>query len=234
MRLSLEVDGLEDLLQYETDRVKSAATRALKDVVDEVKESLRAQTRAAGFSDRLAMTWQSQVYPKDRDSLGAAGIVYSKAPEIIEAFETGATIKGRNSRYLAIPLPPAREARRATERTLASGKTKRVNERFSPSNWDEARFGPLRLVPRGNKPALLVADGLRARKSGKSGGFTKARARKETKTRGSFTSLDGITSVPMFVLVRAVKMQKRLDVESAMRPAVRRLPAAIAAILDRV
>ena len=82
--------------------------------------------------------------------------MYTKAPQIIRAFDEGAVIQSRRGRFLAIPTenPP----RKGTD-----------GRRISPSTFPEHRFGPLRFVPRSNGPSLLVVDGLRASFSRKTG-----------------------------------------------------------------
>jgi hypothetical protein len=133
-------------------------------------------------------------YPNEK--LDAASLIYSKAPQIIRAFDEGASIRARRGRFLAIPTENA--PKRGTDR-----------KRISPSNFPEQRFGQLRLVPRKNGPSLLVVDGVSAsfsRKTGDLRGFRKASDR--ARRAGA-----GLTTVVMFVLVPQVKLGKRLDVE---------------------
>jgi hypothetical protein len=84
-------------------------------------------------------------------------------------------------------------------------------KRISPRTLPEHRFGPLRFVRRQSGPSFLVADGLRAsfsRKTGELPGFRRStdRARR---------SGQGLTTVVMFLLVPQVKLSKRLDVARA-------------------
>ena len=124
---------------------------------------------------------------------------YTKAPQIIRAFDEGAVIRSKRGRFLAIPTESA--PRKGTD-----------GGRISPSTFPEHRFfGLLRFVPRPSGPSLVVADGLRAsfsRQTGELRGFRRAtdRARR---------SGQGLTTVVMFVLVPQVKLRKRLDVARA-------------------
>ena len=98
-----------------------------------------------------------------------------------------------------------------------------VVERTRAGDRREHRFGPLRFVPRQSGPSFLVADGLRAsfsRKSGELRGFRRAtdRARR---------SGQGLTTVVMFLLLPQVKLPKRLDVARAAERWSGQLPALI-------
>jgi Family of unknown function (DUF6441) len=122
-------------------------------------------------------------------------VVYTRAPQIIRAFDEGAVIWSARGRFLAIP----------TENVPRKGTDGR---RISPSTFPEHRFGPLRFVPRQSGPSLLVVDGLRAsysRQTGQLRGFRRA-------TERARRSGQGLTAVVMFPLMPQVKLRKRLDV----------------------
>ena len=102
---------------------------------------------SAGLGQRLANSWRDRHYPNQK--LDAASLVYTKAPQIIRAFDAGAVIRSRRGRFLAIPTENA--PRKGTD-----------GRRISASTFPEHRFGPLRLIPRQSGPSLLVVDGLRA------------------------------------------------------------------------
>jgi hypothetical protein len=141
--------------------------------------------------------------------------VYTKAPQIIRAFDEGALILSRRGRFLAIPTENA--PRKGTD-----------GKRISPSTFPEHRFGPLRFVPRPNGPSLLVVDGLRAsfsRKTGELRGFRRATERGGQSGRG-------LTTVVMFLLVPQVKLSKRLDVTRAAERWSAQVPALIDLVLS--
>ena len=119
-------------------------------------------------------------------------------------------IRSRRGRFLAIPTEHA--PRKGTD-----------GSRISPSTFPEHRFGPLRFVPRSNGPSFLVADGLRASFSRKSGDLRGFRRATERARRGG----QGLTTVVMFLLVPQVKPRKRLDVARAAERWSGRLPTLI-------
>ena len=173
-----------------------------------LRNELRRQVTTAGLGQRLANSWRDKHYPNQR--LDAASLVYTKAPQIIRAFDEGAVIRSRRGRFLAIPTENA--PRKGTD-----------GKRIRPSTFPEHRFGPLRLVPRPSGPSLLVVDGLRAsfsRKSGELRGFRRATGRARR-------SGQGLTTVVMFLLVPQVKLRKRLDVARVAERWSAQLPALI-------
>jgi hypothetical protein len=200
---SIRADLASELNDLE--RAAAAGTRAAG---QGLRTELRRQVASAGLGQRLANSWRDKHYPNRK--LDAASLVYTKAPQIIRAFDEGAVIRSRRGRFLAIPTENA--PRRGTDGT-----------RISPSTFPEHRFGPLRFVPRQSGPSLLVVDGLRAsfsRQTGELRGFRRAtdRARR---------SGQGLTTVVMFLLVPQVKLRKRLDVTRAAERWSAELPALI-------
>lgn len=206
MDLKWQVGGdFADVAEFATERVRKAATKTVRDMTTATKEAMRADILAADLGPRLARTVRSEVYPKSGDSLSAAGFVWVKpgktpqssgAAKIVQAFEEGARVTPAKRDSLAIPTDaaPPKIGRFAT----------------TPRRWEQRTGQKLRVVTRKGKPGLLVADGLRAR-TGKRGGFTQA-GKKATATGATVT-------VPMFTLVRAVKLPKRLNLQSTVAKA---------------
>jgi len=194
LRLDLAVNG--DLRKIMADEVKAAedaVTAAMRQAADGLKADLRRQVTEAGMGQRLANTWRAELYPKGRKSIKAAGFVFTKAPTIIRAFDTGAVIKSKHGFWLAIPTPAAG--------TGARGK------RMTPGLWEQMHGARLRFIYRRGAPSLLVAEDMRAR-NGKRGGFA----------HGSASALRtgrGLATVVMFILVPQVNLKKRLDVDAA-------------------
>jgi hypothetical protein len=200
--------SLQADMQVELRNIERAVTTGTRDAGRGLKTELRRQVGSAGLGQRLANSWRDRHYPNQR--LDAASLVYTKAPQIIRAFDEGAVIRSRRGRFLAIPTENA--PRKGTD-----------GKRISPSTFPEHRFGPLRFVPRQSGPSLLVVDGLRAsfsRKTGELRGFRRATDR--ARARG-----DGLTTVVMFLLVRQVKLPKRLEVARAVERWSGQLPALI-------
>jgi hypothetical protein len=195
-------------MQAELRDIERAVATGTRDAGRGLKTELRSQVASAGLGQRLANSWRDKHYPNRK--LDAASLVYTKAPQIIRAFDDGAVIRSNRRRFLALPTENA--PRKGTD-----------GRRISPSTFPEHRLGPLRFVPRSNGPSLLVADGLRAsfsRRSGEMRGFRRAtdRARR---------SGHGLTTVVMFLLVPQVKLSKRLDVARAAEHWSAQLPTLI-------
>ena len=186
--------------------MKLVATLA-RSLQADLQAELRRQVTTAGLGQRLANSWRDRHYPNQK--LDAASLVYTKAPQIIRAFDEGAVIRSKRGRFLAIPTE---NAPRGTD-----------GRRISPRTFPAHRFGPLRFVPRQTGPSLLVVDGLRvsiSRKRGQLRGFRRATDR--ARARG-----EGLTTVVMFLLVPQVKLPKRLDVARAAERWSGQLPALI-------
>jgi Family of unknown function (DUF6441) len=202
------IRSVEADMQAELRHVERAVASGTRDAGQGLNAELRRQVASAGLGQRLANSWRDRHYPNQK--LDAASLVYTKAPQIIRAFDEGAVIRGRRGRFLAIPTENA--PRKGTD-----------GRRISPSTFPEHRFGPLQFVPRPTGPSLLVVDGLRAsfsRQTGELRGFRRAtdRARR---------SGQGLTTVVMFLLVPQVTLRKRLDVARAAEHWSGQLPALI-------
>jgi Family of unknown function (DUF6441) len=200
--------SLQADMQAELRGIERAVAAGTRDAGRGLRTELRRQLASAGLGPRLANSWRDTHYPNHM--LDAASLVYTKAPQIIRAFDEGAVIRSRRGRFL--PSPTKNAPRKGTD-----------GRRISPSTFPEHRVGPLRFVPRSNGPSLLVVDGLRAsfsRQTGELRGFRRAtdRARR---------SGQGLTTVVMFLLVPQVKLRKRLDVARAAERWSAQVPALI-------
>lgn len=203
VRLLAALQG--DLKQMMADELKTAeraVTTGVRQATDGLKAELRNQIASAGLGQKLANTWRGQVYPKGGTSLNAAGFVWSKAPEIVNAFGNGVTIRSSHGFFLAIP-------------TEAAGKSA-MGKRITPALWEQAHGMRLRFVYRRGAVSLLVADNMRAR-TGKRGGFSAASA-------SALRTGRGLTTVPIFLLVSQVTLRKRFDIDSAANKWTERLP----------
>jgi hypothetical protein len=209
MKLAASITrSLQTDMQAELRSIERAVTSGTRGAGRWLKTELRRQVTSAGLGQRLANSWRDKHYPNRK--LDAASLVYTKAPQIIRAFDEGAVVRSRRGRFLAIPTENA--PRKGTD-----------GRRIGPSTFPEHRFGPLRFVPRPSGPSLLVVDGLRAsfsRQTGELRGFRRAtdRARR---------SGQALTTVVMFLLVPQVKLRKRLDVARAAERWSGQLPALI-------
>ena len=180
---------------------EKAVTKAVGDAGTSLKTAWRGQITGAGLGARLSRTIRSELYPKGQPSLNAASLIWSKAPVIVGAHDQGALIRSRNGFWLAIPTP-------------AAGKSARGG-RISPGEWERRRGLRLRFIYRRSGPSLLVAEGrLNTRGLGVASGSKSGR---------------GMATVPIFLLVRQVKLRKRLDQDRAAKAAQDGIPGAIVA-----
>src|SRR5690606_11414591 len=203
-RMKLDVNIVGDLariMEAEARAGEKAVTTAMRDAGTGLKSAWRAQITGAGLGARLARTIRSEQFPKGRPSLNAAALVWSNAPVIVGAHDTGPLIRARNGLWLAIPMP-------------AAGKSLRGG-RISPGEWERRRGLRLRFIYRRTSPSLLVAEGRLDSK----GRAVVSRAK----------SGRGRATVPVFLLVPQVKLPKRLDLARDARRAHDMIPGLIVA-----
>ncbi len=184
MKLDLSVAGdIVLAMQAEILAGEKAVSAAMREAGSDLKSAWRGQITQAGLGRRLANSIRSQTYPRSGESLKAAALVWSKAPVIIGAHDTGPLIRSKDGFWLAIPTPAAGKG--------ARGKA------LTPGEWERRRGLRLRFVYRRRGPSLLVADG---RLNNRGLGV----ASRSKTGRGKST-------VPIFLLVPQVKLTKRLD-----------------------
>jgi hypothetical protein len=188
------------LMRAEVAAGQKAVSTTMTQAGASLKSSWRAQITGAGLGQRLANTIRSQTYPKGRNSLDAAALVWSNAPVIIGAHDTGPMIRSGSGFWLTIPLPAAGKA--------MGGK------RITPGIWEQKTGLRLRFVYRSRGPSLLVADAVRLNTRGQ------AAVSKSKTGRGQVTA-------PIFLLVRQVKLSKRLDLARDAERARAAIPGSI-------
>ena len=190
------------LMRAEVAAGQKAVSTTMAQAGTSLKSAWRTQITGAGLGQRLANTIQSQSYPKGKNSLDAAALVWSNAPVIIGAHDTGPLIRSGNGFWLAIPLPAAGKA--------MGGK------RITPGMWEQKTGLRLRFVYRSRGPSLLVADAVRLNTRGQ------AAVSKSKTGKGQVTA-------PIFLLVRQVKLPKRLDLARDAERAADGVPGLIVA-----
>jgi hypothetical protein len=79
---SLQVD-----LQAELRDIEGAVSSGTRDAGRGLRTELRRQVTSAGLGQRLANSWSDKHYRNQK--LDAASLVYTKAPQIIRAFDEG-------------------------------------------------------------------------------------------------------------------------------------------------
>lgn len=180
--LSLNPD-LFVAMQNEIRAGEKAVTMAIREAGKELKSNWRVQITRAQLGPRLAKSIRTKTYPATGESLEAAALVWTNAPQIIGAHDSGPLIRSKDGFWLAIPTP-------------AAGKGVR-GKAFTPGEWERRRGVRLRFVYRRIGPSLLVADGrLNSRGLGVAWRSKTGRGR---------------STVPIFLLVPQVHLQKRLD-----------------------
>ena len=111
MRIGVAITGdLRKIMQEEVKNIGDAARKSITESTTGLKEDLRNEVRSAGMGNRLATTWRSKFYP-NAAPMDSAGLVYSKAPKIIDAHGRGVTIRAKGGKYLAIPTDAAPKKR---------------------------------------------------------------------------------------------------------------------------
>jgi hypothetical protein len=139
--MKLKLDITPDLVAAMAAEVKAgekAVTAAMREAGTGLKTAWRGQITGAGLGRRLANSIRSQTYPKAGESLNAAALVWSKAPVIVGAHDTGPLIRSKDGFWLAIPTE-------AAGRGLRGGK-------ITPGEWERRRGLRLRFVYRRTGP----------------------------------------------------------------------------------
>lgn len=239
MRIVGTIGGnLQAIINNQLDDLSRALVGAVGRASARLQEDLRKQTRAAGLGAGLANAWRRETYPKGRSrTLRPAGLVYSRSTVLHDAFNRGPAILPRQSRYLVVPLPeairlkldrtgiarkggsvPAGQQRKYADLDAAAAQLGAVivsarvgghrarGDRGRFSGGDSRPDRPrIILVPSARRPGALVAL------------YQKARDQKP---------------VPLFLLLRATKLPRRLDIDSAAARAEDYLAAEVSAAVQ--
>ncbi|PWL33491.1 DUF6441 family protein [Marivita sp. XM-24bin2] len=202
MKLDLSVtDDIVTAMRAEVLAGEKAVTTAMRVAGSSLKSDWRAQITRARLGQRLANTIRSKTFPAAGESLEAAALVWSNAPQIIGAHDTGPLIRSKDGFWLAIPTP-------------AAGKGTR-GKALTPGEWERRRGLRLRFVYRRGGPSLLVAEGrLNSRGLGVASRSKTGRGR---------------STVPIFLLVPQVKLAKRLSLARDAERAQKAIPGLIVA-----
>jgi hypothetical protein len=202
MKLDLTVTGdIVAAMRAEISAGERAVTTAMREAGNGLKSDWRSQIMRASLGPRLANTIRAKAFPVTGESLNAAALIWSNAPVIIGAHDTGPLIRSKTGLWLAIPTPAAGKG--------AGGKA------LTPTEWERRRGLRLRFVYRRNGPSLLVADG-------------RLNSRGLGVASRSKTGL-GQSTVPIFLLVPQVKLSKRLSLARDAERAQATIPGLIVA-----
>ena len=200
--MKLKLDITPDIVAMKAAEVSAgerAVTTAMRQAGADLKSAWRAQFTGAGLGTRLANSIRLASFPKSGESLNAAALVWSNAPAIVGAHDTGPLIRSKNGFWLAIP-------------TAAAGKSTRGG-RITPGEWERRAGLRLRFIYRRRGPSLLVAEGRLN---------TKGRVVASRSKTGR-----GVVTAPIFLLVPQVKLTKRLDLARDAERAQAAIPGSI-------
>jgi hypothetical protein len=187
--------GMSDTLELATrseQDIAQALTQATADVTQDGKLQWRGQIVNAGLGVRLANTVQAKTFPAGVASLDPAGWIWTKAPNIIDAFDRGPTILPTDGRYyLAIPT---------------SNVPRRGGKRMSPLDVEVAYNQDLIIKPGRSGNLFAFVDAAFGRFSRAQG---RAYGRQRAPRRPGKPQL-----VLMFTLVRMTRLRKRISVDA--------------------
>ena len=202
MKLKLTIDpDIVAMMRAEIAAGEKAVTTAMREAGAGLKSAWRGQITGADLGTRLGNSIRLATFPKGGESLNAAAMVWSNAPVIVGAHDTGPLIRSKDGFWLAIPTP-------------AAGKSTRGG-RITPGEWERRTGLRLRFVYRGRGPSLLVAEG----RLNSKGRAVASRSKSDR----------GLTTVPIFLLLPQVKLRKRLDLARDAERAIDGVPGRIVA-----
>lgn len=145
MQLKAALQGnLAELMEEHYSDGAKAVTLGIRSATDSLKLEMRSQVRAAGLSSRLANTWRGDAFPKSKTSISAAGVVYTKAPKIMEGFEFESVIRSQNGTWLAVPTDAI--------------KKRAYGKRMTPALYERSKGIRLRFVYRPHGVSFLVHE----------------------------------------------------------------------------
>ncbi|WP_027285909.1 DUF6441 family protein [Rubritepida flocculans] len=231
MRLTATLTGdLRRLLAEEVRAGERAAMAAIRAETEQVKQELRQQVMAAfgGDARGVANAWRGRVFPTSGESLRPAGLVFTRLPKVIDAFERGALIRPKGGgKFLAIPTSFNRQ-----------GGRRGAKARVSPAQMVASRQGFLRPLKsgRGFVWCLPVRQGQRTGRGRApliAGGLMAVATSRRKGAAAWQQALLAQGFVPMFLLLPQVRLAKRLDVQGAAERALRRLPRRFVAAWER-
>lgn len=193
-------------MNTEVGAVEKAMRRAMTATGRQVQAELREQARRAGFRDggkAIANTWRLNIYPgASKSTLHPAALVWSKMPEVVDAFDRARVIRVKNSgrEWLAWPTPVNKQ---------------RKGVRVTPQEM--YRLGGF-IIPSRNPAIALWCLPVRG-EAGKRGrikvfaGYSEVLTGRVKGLQQRRKALAKQGFIPMFFLSRQVYQRKRLDID---------------------
>ncbi len=200
MKIDVELPDFTAIMRDVEGGVAKAATAAMRETTKPAVSDLREQVTSNGLGQRLANTWRDRVYPENRESMTPSGYIWSNAPEIIDSFVRGATIRPvGGGKYLWIPtknVPRARGRVNRRGRNIKGGA-------MSPEEVENMFNTDFTIRPGRSGTLLAFIDVVRSLNGRSVRKATKGRAR-----QGRFAK-----PILMFVLRRTVRLPRLLDLK---------------------
>jgi hypothetical protein len=161
---------------------------------------LRADVLSAGLGQKNANAWRANVYPRTDRSLRPAVYIFSKAPRIISAFNADTTITPKGKKVLAVPIGPIARAGRG-------GNTRRLKPEQVLARYPK---GSVQWIPLKGEQAggFLVVARTDRKTAGR--GWKKRGGRVAANDKSK-------VSVPLYLMLKVVRLQKRLNVDAITR-----------------
>ena len=189
-----------------------AVTDGIKAGTEGLKTDLRRAVIEGGLGEKLPNAIRSEVYPKNKASLDAAGWIFTKGVrtrQILEAYAGGAIIRGKGKRFLAIPTEAGKGLVKA-----------RGGAGFLSSSYGLGI--PTRVVvpPKGaaKRGVLWIVADLRKGR-GKRGGYRKPTA--------AAVKRRDVEEVVLFILVPQVEVKRRINIDGLAEQWAARVPGLI-------
>ncbi|RWN44766.1 MAG: hypothetical protein EOR96_00010 [Mesorhizobium sp.] len=183
------------------DPIAAAGTAAIAEAADIVKREGRQDIAAAGFSKRWQNALRVNVYPRRKQSMNAAALIYHNI-QYAGVFEEGSTITGKPRLWLPLPSAPKRVGR----------------QKMTPALYIKS-IGPLVSIERPGKPPLLagkIATNRRGQAKGNQSKVTLSALRRGGAGKAS-------TLVPLFVGIDRVNIRDRFSIRQITERAAARL-----------
>ena len=226
MRLMATVTGsLFDYLKGRRDALAKEVTSVVNHTATELRDDYRADIKrvfrgtGGGRSRDFSKTVRANLYPGRRPSTNAAGLVYFGA-SWMRAHVEGTTIRAAGGRWLVIPLPYAEKLGFARKEENRSSFGRFVaGSRAGDANIAKAerKFGPLAPHQINGGRILLVA---------------RPKAPVTRRRKGGPARLaDG--SIPLFLLLPAVRLRARFQIKPAADRALDKLYGRLQSAVDR-
>ncbi|RWD05501.1 MAG: hypothetical protein EOS57_25670 [Mesorhizobium sp.] len=180
------------------DPIAFAGTAAISEAGDIVKRQGRQDIAAAGFSRRWQNALRVNIYPRRKQSMNAAALIYHNI-QYAGVFEEGATITGKPRLWLPLPSAPKRVGR----------------QKMTPALYIKT-IGPLVSIERPGKPPLLAGKIATNRRGSKTGKVSLSALK-----RGGAGAPS--TLVPLFVGIDRVNIRDRFSIREITERAAARL-----------